>query len=102
VSTSSRLPPSRPSGRARRPADTLAGALRRRGVDDRAATLAAETGIAFFRVAFGRSVGNGNDPDLPALIRESLGEPKVLTTEARRLTTASSQASSSHDDHAEL
>jgi hypothetical protein len=36
------------------------------------------------------------------LIRESLGEPKVLTTEARRLTTASSQASSSHDDHAEL
>src|SRR3989442_1869878 len=35
-------------------ADTLAGALRDRGVDDRTATLAAETGIAVFHVAFGR------------------------------------------------
>jgi AcrR family transcriptional regulator len=62
-------------------ADTLAGALRERGCDDPAATLAAETGIAVFRVAFDRWVGDGNDRDLPALIRESLGELKALTVD---------------------
>src|SRR6266436_4734825 len=48
-------------------------------VDDRAPTLAAETGIAVFHVAFGRWVDDGNDRDLPALIRESFGELKALT-----------------------
>jgi AcrR family transcriptional regulator len=70
-------------------ADTLAGALRDRGVDDRRATLAAETGIAVFRVAFDRWVGDGNDTDLPALIRESLGELKALTADDRRPATTS-------------
>src|SRR5216683_4887172 len=65
-------------------ADTLAGALRERGVGDPAATLAAETGIAVFRVAFDRWVGDGNDRDLSALIRESLGELKALTAEERQ------------------
>ncbi|MGH3003788.1 MAG: TetR family transcriptional regulator [Gaiellaceae bacterium] len=61
-------------------ADTLAGALRDRGGDDAASTLAAETGIALFRVAFDRWVSGGNDRDLPALIRESLGELRALTS----------------------
>src|ERR1700726_1839419 len=51
-------------------ADTLAGALGERGVDDRVATLAAETGNVVFHVAFDRWVGDGDDRDLPALIRE--------------------------------
>ncbi len=63
-------------------ADTLAGALRERGVDDRPATLAAQTGIAVFHVAFGRWVDGSDDDgqgDLPGLIRASLDELKVLT-----------------------
>jgi AcrR family transcriptional regulator len=62
-------------------ADTIAGALRERGVGDTTATLAAETGIAVFRVAFDRWVGDANDRDLPALIRESLDELKALTAD---------------------
>jgi AcrR family transcriptional regulator len=75
-------------------AHTLAGALRDRGVDDRAASLAAETGVAVFHVAFGRWVGDGNDRDLPASIRESLGELKALTAEGRQPATASAQTPS--------
>ena len=58
-------------------ADTLAGALRKRGVVDPAAALAAQTGIAVFHVAFGRWVGD-DERSLPELIRASLGELKVL------------------------
>ncbi len=75
-------------------ADTLAGALRDRGVGDPAATLAAETGIAVFRVAFDRWVGDGNDRDLSALIRESLGELKALTAEERQPATVSAHTPS--------
>ena len=74
-------------------ADTLAGALRDRGVDERAASLAAQTGIAVFHVAFGRWVGDGNNNGLPALIRETLGELKALTAD-RQPATASARASS--------
>jgi hypothetical protein len=50
------------------------------------ATLAAQTGIAVFHVAFGRWVGDDDDDrDLPALIRDSLGELKGLTAESRNL-----------------
>jgi AcrR family transcriptional regulator len=65
-------------------ADTLAGALRERGVGARPATLAAQTGIAVFHVAFGRWVDDGGDDDdqkdLPRLIRASLDELKLLTS----------------------
>jgi AcrR family transcriptional regulator len=70
-------------------ADALAGALRGRGVDDRVAALAAETGIAVFRVAFDRWVGDGDDPDLPAALRESLGELRTLAG-GRRLAASRS------------
>ncbi len=60
-------------------AAALADALRGRGVEDPAASLTAEAGIAVFRVAFERYVAEGNQRDLPRLIRESLDElPRLL------------------------
>jgi len=60
-------------------ASALADALRQRGATPRAATLAAEAGIAVFKVAFERWVNESNQQDLPHLIRESLNELKALT-----------------------
>jgi AcrR family transcriptional regulator len=59
-------------------AAALAAALRRRGVDDPAASLTAETGIAVFKVAFERYVEEDNRRTLPQLIRESLEELKAV------------------------
>jgi len=60
-------------------ASALAGALRRRGVTDPAASLAAEAGIAVFRIAFERWISETSQADLPRLIRESLDELKAVT-----------------------
>ena len=60
-------------------ATALAEALRRRGVDDPAASLIAETGMAVFKVAFERWVGGTNREDLPRLIRKSLDELRAIT-----------------------
>ena len=60
-------------------ASALADALRRRGVDDPAASLAAEAGIAVFKVAFERWVDDTDQQDLPRLIRESLDELRAVT-----------------------
>jgi AcrR family transcriptional regulator len=60
-------------------AGALAEALRRRGVEDPAAGLTAEAGIAVFKVAFERYVEETNQQDLPRLIRESLDELKAVT-----------------------
>jgi AcrR family transcriptional regulator len=60
-------------------ASALAGTLRRRGVPDPAASLAAEAGIAVFKIAFERWTGGTSQPDLPQLIRESLDELKAVT-----------------------
>ncbi len=57
----------------------LADTLRRRGVRDSAASLAAEAGIAVFRIAFERWINETNQRDLPQLIRESLDELKGVT-----------------------
>ncbi len=62
-------------------AAALADGLRGRGVEDPAASLAAEAGIAVFRVAFERWVHKGNRRDLPQLIRKSLGELRAVTAE---------------------
>jgi AcrR family transcriptional regulator len=60
----------------------LAGALRGRGVHEPGASLAAEAGVAVFRVAFqrwaGQSAGSGGQT-LAQLIRESLTELKAVT-----------------------
>ena len=56
----------------------LAEALRGRGVEDTAASLIAEAGIAVFKVAFERYVGETNGQDFPQLISESFGELKAV------------------------
>jgi AcrR family transcriptional regulator len=60
-------------------ASALAEALRQRGVDDPAASLTAEAGIAVFKVAFERWVEEPSEQDLPLLIRKSLDELQVIT-----------------------
>jgi AcrR family transcriptional regulator len=62
-------------------ASALAEALRQRGVNDPAASLTAEAGIAVFKVAFERWILETAQQDLPQLIRESLDELKALTAD---------------------
>ncbi|HEX9031851.1 MAG TPA: TetR family transcriptional regulator [Streptosporangiaceae bacterium] len=57
----------------------IAGALRKRGVSDTAASLTAEAGIAVFKIAFVRWVSDSDGPDLPHIIRESLAELRAVT-----------------------
>ena len=59
-------------------ASALADALHRRGVDEPAASLVAEVGIAVFKVAFDRWHDETNQRDFPQLIRESLDELKGI------------------------
>jgi AcrR family transcriptional regulator len=59
-------------------ASALADALRRRGVRDPAASLAAEAGIAVFRIAFERWIDDTNQQDLSRLMRDSLDELKAV------------------------
>ena len=60
-------------------AAALADALRQRGVTEPAASLAAEAGIAVFRIAFERWINETNQRDLSQLIRESLDALKAVT-----------------------
>jgi AcrR family transcriptional regulator len=60
-------------------AAALADALRRRGVADSAASLTAEAGIAVFRIAFERWVGETDERNLPGLMRDLLDELKAVT-----------------------
>ena len=57
----------------------LADALRGRGVADPAATLAAEAGVAVFRIAVERWHDEAGEADLPHLIRDSFEELKAVT-----------------------
>jgi AcrR family transcriptional regulator len=59
-------------------ATALGEALRQRGVEEPTAGLTAEAGIAVFKVAFGRWVGETGQHDLPRLIRESLDELRAV------------------------
>jgi len=59
-------------------ASALAGALRRRGVTDPAASLAAEAGISLFKIAFERWVDDGQQ-SLAQIIQQSLDELKAVT-----------------------
>ncbi len=55
-------------------AAAIAGALRDRGLPELAASLAAETGVALYRVTFARWIGDPAQRDLPELLRESMAE----------------------------
>jgi hypothetical protein len=50
-----------------------------RGVAEPAASLAAEAGIAVFRVAFERWIDETSQADLPQLSRDSLDDLKAVT-----------------------
>jgi AcrR family transcriptional regulator len=67
-------------------ARAVAEALRRRGVNDPAAILTAEAGVAVFRVAFERWVDQANRQDLQRLIRDSLEELRAVA--AAQATTS--------------
>jgi AcrR family transcriptional regulator len=56
----------------------LAEALRKRGVEEPAASLTAEIGIAVFRIAFARWLDESNDREYRELVQESLGELKTV------------------------
>ena len=60
----------------------LAGALRRRGVPDHAASLAAEVAIAVFKIAFERWVSDPVHLDLVQLMRASLDELRTVTADS--------------------
>jgi AcrR family transcriptional regulator len=64
-------------------ASALADALRRRGVTDPAASLAAEVGISVFKIAFERWVNDGNGQSLADHIRASAKELKAVTAGRR-------------------
>jgi AcrR family transcriptional regulator len=64
-------------------AAALAETLRERGVADPAASLAAEAGIAVFKIAFQRWVdgtGGPGDETLAQLVRQSLAELKTIAS----------------------
>ncbi|MFD9701760.1 TetR family transcriptional regulator [Lentzea sp. NPDC059081] len=60
----------------------LADGLRLRGIDDTEASLAAETGIAVYRVAFERWADDTGGLDLSEAIRMSLATLRTLTASA--------------------
>ena len=64
-------------------ASAVAGALRDRGVPEPAASLAAETGMAVFKVAFARWISEPGQPDLPGILRESMAELGGVLTDRR-------------------
>jgi AcrR family transcriptional regulator len=61
-------------------ASALAGALRDRGVPEPDASLAAEIGIAVFKVGFARWISEPGQPDLPGILRESMEELSGMLT----------------------
>jgi hypothetical protein len=60
-------------------AAALADALRQRGVEEPAASLTAEAGIAVFRIAVERWVDAANQRGLPELVRDSFGQLRAVT-----------------------
>ena len=64
-------------------AAALAEALRQRGAGDAAARLAAEAGVAVFKIAFERWIQQNNAAPLSDIIRESLAELKAVTAGSR-------------------
>ncbi|MEJ1231107.1 MAG: hypothetical protein WDM88_11485 [Galbitalea sp.] len=59
----------------------LAATLRERGVGEPAASLAAESGVSVFHVAFQRWIAADNSRTLAEIIAESLAALKVVTAD---------------------
>lgn len=60
-------------------AATLAAGLRDRDVPDADAAIAAEAGVAVFRISFERWVGQDTDEDLVAVLRDSFSRLAAIT-----------------------
>lgn len=60
-------------------ASALAEGLRRRGVGNPAASLAAEMGITVFRLAFDRWINEKGDRSFASIMRDSLNELKLVS-----------------------
>ncbi|MFJ8822712.1 TetR family transcriptional regulator [Streptomyces sp. NPDC102467] len=58
----------------------LATTLRGRGVDEPAASLAAEAGVAVFKVGFARWINGDGERPLAEFLREALSELKTVAT----------------------
>jgi AcrR family transcriptional regulator len=67
-------------------ASALADALRRRGVTDPAASLAAEAGIAIFKIAFESWIDDTGERTFSEIIRESVDELKLVIAGRRPAT----------------
>jgi len=65
-------------------AGAVADALRDRGIPEPTASLAAETGVAVFKVAFARWVSEPGQPDLPGIFRESMAELRGVIADRAR------------------
>jgi AcrR family transcriptional regulator len=61
----------------------MAKVLRSRGVSEPAASLAAEAGIAVFKVAFDSWIADADERDLPEIIRESMDALQAVTADRR-------------------
>ncbi|MCU1363298.1 MAG: TetR family transcriptional regulator [Acidimicrobiaceae bacterium] len=59
-------------------ASAMAAALRQRGVKEQSAALAAEVGVAAFKIGFERWIKDSDAGDLPRDIRESLDELRAV------------------------
>jgi AcrR family transcriptional regulator len=57
----------------------IAGALRQRGVGEPQATLAADAGMAVFRIAFDAWIGAGEDRKLAGIMRDTLADLQAVT-----------------------
>lgn len=60
-------------------AAAVAATLRERGAGELQATLAAEAGMAVFRVAFERWANSDDDRDLPVIMKASMSELRAVT-----------------------
>jgi AcrR family transcriptional regulator len=78
-------------------ASAIADALHRRGVPDPAASLAAEAGIAIFKIAFERWVDDAKRGDLAGHIRSSLDELKAVTAGSKRAQARARLKRQPHD-----
>jgi MftR C-terminal domain len=70
----------------------LADVLQRRGVEDPAASLTAEAGIAVFRVAFERWIDEAQHEEFSQLIRESLDELRAVVSGSPTTSVSSRRA----------
>jgi AcrR family transcriptional regulator len=62
----------------------LRDGLRSKGVDEVSASIAAETGIAIFKVAFDKWVSDASSGDFSTVISESFDQLKAVTRPSRR------------------